>query len=237
MKNKIVFIIGVCLFVFGVSFADQEKKELEIPSLPNLINLEKKTVETYKAYRFTVNWIDGKPSVIDISQEIHNLRTRKVKVDEIVLVEPKSNSEILGGISVFKNLLTGLSISKVERSLSKNADDGEAGANLVRYDNYDSKGIVRSSEWRNGKNGTQVKYIVFSDNGKPLILHFYYKLKINQDFKPIVTSGKFLTLSLEQVVGKLGAFDYSNVDEVVEVCIKLLHQANELQGKGNQEED
>ena len=58
------------------------------------------------------------------------------------------------------------------------------------------------------------------------------KLKINQDFKPIVIGG-FPTLSLEQVVEKFGPFDYSNADAVIDVCIKLLNNEKKNQGNGH----
>jgi hypothetical protein len=186
-------------------------------------------VQNYKAYQFHVDWIDGKPLFIDIVEEVRDLKNKKTDSKELALVESKSSTEVANGVSVFQNAVAGFSISKIVRSLSKEGAD-ETKESLMRYDSYDASGKIRSSEWRNGKNGTQVEYLIFSDDGKPLTMTFYYKLKTNEKFKPLEDNNKFLVLSLDQVVSKFGTFDYSNANDVIDICIKLLNRAKELQG-------
>ncbi|GEM_PF-3580968 len=229
---KIIYFLLIIFFTFGASFADKKEGKSEIPSLPELITLENSIVQKYEAYQFHVNWIDEKPSVIIISQEINDLKGKKVKTAIIAMVEPKSLSIISTAINLFKSTLAGFNISKVVRSLPEKFDREENGEHLVRFDSFNSKGKLRSSELRNKENGTRVENLIFSNDGKPLTMTFYYKLKINQDFKPIVIGG-FPTLSLEQVVEKFGPFDYSNADAVIDVCIKLLNNEKKNQGNGH----
>jgi len=213
----------------GKIFADEEMESSKLPSLPDLIVLQKQEVQNYKAYQFHVDWIDGKPLFIDIVEEVRDLKNKKTDSKELALVESKSSTEVANGVSVFQNAVAGFSISKIVRSLSKEGAD-ETKESLMRYDSYDASGKIRSSEWRNGKNGTQVEYLIFSDDGKPLTMTFYYKLKTNEKFKPLEDNNKFLVLSLDQVVSKFGTFDYSNANDVIDICIKLLNRAKELQG-------
>jgi hypothetical protein len=240
MKANKFFIISFCFFVFGINLADDGKNYSEIPSLPDLINLEKKIVEKYKAYVFRVSWIDGRPSIIDIGEEVHDLKNRDVKSNVIALVNPKSNSVITEGADVFKRTLASFSSSsilKVSRSMPKNKKYEDNGEILVRYDGFDSKGTLLHSEWRNTVNGTEVEEIVYSEDGKPMILNFYYKLRTNEDFKSLERQDRFPTLTLDQVVKQFGTFDYSDPDQVVDVCVKLLHYAKKIHGDNLDEEE
>ncbi|HUO57258.1 MAG TPA: hypothetical protein VMV05_03680, partial [bacterium] len=133
------------------------------------------------------------------------------------------------------NALSTFQVTKVVRSFSTKFGGEEFGDRLVRFDSYDSNRKLRSSQWRNKENGTQVEALVFSGDGKPLTMIFYYKLKVNRNFKPIVR-GHLISLSLDQVVEKFGAFDYSNPDQVIDVCIKLLHFANSQNGKNGEDD-
>lgn len=216
------FLCPIFIFLLlGSALADQDADDKNVPSLSDLIKQEKSTVNKFESYVFNVNWSDDKPSLIMIAQEVYDLKNKHLKSDTFVSISPRSNLELIKSMNFFTTLSTKFSVKKVQRKLVKGIGKNGKDMELVEYDGYDSNGVLVSSAWRDLKTGAQIEYLVYSKDGKPLTLQYYYQLEINKDFL-LPPQGKLLNLTLEQVVEKIGPFNYQNVDDVIRACEKLL---------------
>jgi hypothetical protein len=209
------------VFLIGTSFADQMGDGKNLPSLSDLIKQEKSTVDRFDSYVFDVSWSDGKPSLIMIAQETYDLKNKHLKSDTFVSVSSRSTLELIKSMNFFKSLSANISVKKVQRTLVKGTDNNGAAMDLVKYDSYDSNGVLVSSDWRDLKTGVHIEYLLYSKDGKPLTLRYYYQLELNKEFV-LPPQGKLLNFTLEQMVEKIGPFNYQNVDDVIHECEKLL---------------
>ncbi len=212
------------IFVFlllGSALADQMGDNKNVPRLPDLIKKEKSTINKYGTYYFYVSWADDKPLIINIMQEVYDLKNNHLKSDTFVSVAPRSTLELIKSMNFFNSLSASISVKKVQRMLVKGKGNNGEAMDLVKYDGYDSNGVLVSSEWRDLETGAQIEYLFYLKDGKPLALQYYYKLKVNKDFV-LPPQGKLLNLTLEQAVEKIGPFNYQNVDDVIQGCEKLL---------------
>ncbi len=222
MKFIKSFLHSTFVFLFlSSAFADQIADNEPVPSLTDLIKQEKATINNYGAYQFYVSWKDDKPLIINIMQEVYDLKNNKLKSDTFVSVSPRSTLELIKSMNFFKSLSTSFSVKKVQGTLIKGIGKNGEEMGLIKYDSYDSNGVLVSSEWRDLKTGAQIEYLIYSKDGKPLVLQYYYQLEVNQDFV-LPPQGKLLNLTLEQVVEKIGPFNYQNIDDVIQECEKLL---------------
>jgi hypothetical protein len=211
MKKISIFIIFV-LFVFSISSsplgAHSGGEDQDKALLLSLTDKESQ-ISMFNGIYFDFTVYKENKSFLLVSFENVNrssgLSDSKVLLIASSKVSTKNRNATLAKLADFKDIK--FSDFKVKTKGS-----------LVQFDFYDSRGRLRTSEWRDKSNGFRLKSALYDEQGNLIGFGFFKKLKINQparfqwDRKPIRIDGHIFEKNLS----------HFEIEDIEEDCEKIM---------------
>lgn len=220
MKKKTILFWSAAFFVvLGLALASDKKEGRKKPRYSEMVDLNATMVKSYDDFKFTVTWY-GKLPAITIIQEQADVVHKTVNAKPLADIRPSTYDSEKDKTETLLTAMESFEPSHVVFAGVFRFDDSKDDGRLGRFDSLDANGKVHNSEWRDLENGFPVQD-VFYNSGKPILLTFKYRYRINKPFKPLYNGTPFIG-TLEQTEKKLGPIDFQDVGSTRDYCVKIL---------------